>query len=104
MAIVSNGGDQQEAAEQLEIECYFEAIIGSKYVGFKKPMPEIFEMALRKLAITTDQAIMVGDDWEADIIGAHGAGIKAVHLNRTDEPSPGKEAINGLRGVLRFLS
>lgn len=45
-----------------------------------KPSPDFFQLALNDLGVTADQALMVGDDIEADIGGAQNAGIRAVQV------------------------
>lgn len=45
-----------------------------------KPAPGFFELALADLGLAPDQAVMVGDDIEADIGGAQAAGIYAVQV------------------------
>lgn len=51
-------------------------------VGYLKPHPEIFQKALASLGTTPAETVFVGDDLEADIAGAQGAGIQAI-LRRT---------------------
>ena len=65
-------------------------------------MPEIYHMALDRLGIGPEQAIMVGDHWEADVEGPERAGIKGVHLDR-GYPPPGPKAIKDLRGIVRLV-
>ena len=111
MAIVSNGYEQEQTAAKLGIASYFDTIIGSFHVGFKKPMPEIYHMALSRLGIGPEQAIMVGDHWEADVEGPERVGIKGVHLHQSrlgvhldrGYPSPGPDAIKDLWGVAEIL-
>lgn len=45
-----------------------------------KPSPEFFRLALDDLGVTAGEAVMVGDDIDADIGGAQGAGLKAVQV------------------------
>ena len=45
-----------------------------------KPSPDFFQLALDDLGVGADQALMVGDDIEADIGGAQNAGIRAVQV------------------------
>lgn len=45
-----------------------------------KPSPDFFQQALGDLGLTADQVLMVGDDIEADIGGAQGAGICAAQV------------------------
>ncbi len=102
-AIVSNGVNQEQTAGRLGIDGYFHAIVGSVHVGFAKPSPEIFHLALSALGIGSEQAIMVGDNWEADVLGAKGAGIRGVHLAR-DGDSPGSDSMKDLRGLIDILT
>ena len=41
-----------------------------------KPNPDYFKMALKKINIDTNEAIIIGDDIESDIKGAENAGIR----------------------------
>ncbi len=105
MAIVSNGMYQESAAKQFGIDIYFDYVIGSMHVGVRKPMPQIFQMALKSLDVLPEEAVMVGDDWQADIMGARGVGIRGIHINRGLEPSPPGEhsSTDDLRGVVALL-
>lgn len=52
--------------------------------GMLKPHPEIFQAALDCLGAAPQTAVFVGDDLDADIVGAQSLGIKAVlrRINR----------------------
>jgi FMN phosphatase YigB (HAD superfamily) len=45
-----------------------------------KPNSKIFKYLLNKMAVLPSQTIMIGDDYAADIKGAHNVGIKTIHL------------------------
>jgi HAD superfamily hydrolase (TIGR01509 family) len=104
MAMVSNGVHQEQTASRLGIDEYLNPIVGSLHVGFAKPSPEIFQLALSALGIGPEEAIMVGDDWGDDVLGASGVGMRGVHLVRGDANSPGSDAIKDLRGVIDVVS
>lgn len=53
-----------------------------------KPSPDFFQQALSDLGVTANQALMVGDDIEADVGGAQKAGIRAVQVE-TGKFTPG---------------
>jgi len=53
---------------------------GVEAVVVGKPAPAFFELALADLGVTAAEAIMVGDDIEADIGGAQGAGLRAIQV------------------------
>lgn len=52
----------------------------SEEAGAEKPHPAIFEMALKKLNLSTKDVIMIGDDLLKDIKGAENIGIKAYQV------------------------
>src|SRR5574344_999754 len=47
--------------EKLGLASYFEVVLGSEDVGLKKPDPEFFALALRKLGVIPEEACMIGD-------------------------------------------
>ncbi|WP_339160702.1 HAD-IA family hydrolase [Siminovitchia sp. FSL W7-1587] len=65
-----------------ELRPYFEEIIISGDYGKGKPDKGIFEHALSLMSLHNDEAIMVGDNLNTDILGANRAGIKSVWINR----------------------
>lgn len=56
-------------------------VVDSTVVGFEKPDPRIFEIALRALAVAPERAIHVGDSRRADVAGSIAAGVTPVHLD-----------------------
>ena len=60
-------------------------------------------MALSRLKVGPEQAVMVGDDWETDIVGAEGVGVKPLHIVRDEQQSSSPDAIVDLWGLVRFL-
>ena len=40
----------------------------------KKPKPQIFRVAIEKLAVEPHEAVFVGDSYKADILGARQGG------------------------------
>lgn len=66
--------------DQFALRPFFKAVVVSGEVCWKKPSQHIFEIALSKLSIKPEDAIFVGDDYEADIVGAKKAGIKTIFL------------------------
>jgi putative hydrolase of the HAD superfamily len=68
--------------EAMGIGAHMKAIVISEQVGVSKPSPEIFMTALTLIGAQASEALFVGDDPVADIVGAHNAGIPAVWLRR----------------------
>lgn len=61
---------------------YFHTVAASIDVGFNKPDPRIFQIALSQLQIDPQETMMVGDNPEKDIQGAYQVGITTVRLLR----------------------
>ncbi len=90
IAIVSNnfGLEQKAKIDVCGLGKYLDVIVTSVEVGFTKPSPEIFRLALDKLGCSADEAVMIGDSWESDIVGARNAGIRAIWFNRYGNVCP----------------
>ena len=66
---------------RLGISELFDEIVVSSEVGFDKPQPGIFQMALRALGVEPGDTTHVGDD-DVDIEGAIAAGIRPIRIAR----------------------
>ena len=85
MAIISNWDTPLHAmVEELGLSPYFDVVVVShdQRVRSAKPDRSIFEYALNAVDVPAEEAVHVGDSFEADIIGAHAAGIRAILLDR----------------------
>jgi putative hydrolase of the HAD superfamily len=90
IGIVSNNlaDEQRDKLEFCGLAAYVDVLMVSEEAGISKPDPRIFEMALERLTSTPQDAVMVGDSWAADIVGAGRAGIRAVWFNPFRKPQP----------------
>ena len=59
---------------------YFSATLFSEEVGYRKPHPKIFQLALRVTKSDPCDCIMVGDELEDDMLGAKNLGIKTIWI------------------------
>lgn len=59
---------------------YFDFLLASSEEKFRKPAPEIFFSAARKLSVDPAAIYFIGDSYTADIVGAYTAGMKPVYL------------------------
>jgi HAD superfamily hydrolase (TIGR01549 family) len=77
--------------------------LASREHGKTKPDPSIFLAALESLDARPDQAAMVGDSWEDDVLGARALGMRAFLIDREGR-YPGREEglpdLSGLPGLL----
>lgn len=81
--ILSNGfhGLQQKKIDSSAVSKYFKRIILSEDAGVHKPYKEIFDYALVQTGSQAETSIMIGDNWENDILGAHDAGLSQGFYN-----------------------
>ena len=88
MHIITNGFQEVQhlKLEKSGIAHYFNQIITSESVGFQKPHPEIFHHAMKVANTTPQESMMIGDNWEADIMGAYHAGMHVIFCNYHQEP------------------
>jgi len=85
LGLVSNAGDDQDVqqlAYQFGISQFFDFILTSAACSYRKPHPRIFELALSNWYFLPSEAVMVGDNLDADVRGAKTAGIYAIWLSR----------------------
>ena len=68
---------------QCGITPYLKAVIVSADIGFIKPHPRLFDAALAALGNPPPETVIhIGDDWDADILGAGSMGIKTVYTRQ----------------------
>jgi HAD superfamily hydrolase (TIGR01509 family) len=67
-----------EQLDRLDLRRYFDAVVFSSEIGWRKPDPRIFSEVLARMALPANSVWFVGDDWEADIKGAQHAGMRAL--------------------------
>ena len=104
LGVVSNWDSRLPAIfESLGIASNFDFILASAAVGVEKPDPRIFEVALARAGVPPRKAVHVGDDFEADILGARSAGIDAFHLVREEPASSNNHQIRSLQELLAIL-
>ena len=66
-------------------------LVTSEEAGRDKPDRPIFELAMQKAGCAPEEALMVGDNFRHDILGAYGAGIPGVwlHVHASAQPTSG---------------
>ena len=94
LGIISNAGDDkdvQQLARGFGITEYFDFILTSAACSYRKPHPRIFELALSNWYCPPNEAVMVGDNLDADIRGAQEAGVYGIWINRRAHPDMEKQ-------------
>ena len=84
LGIITNGVThfQQPKLDALGLAPYFEHVITSGDFGAVKPDPSIFLHACAVFGVEPAEAAYVGDRLNTDAIGAAGAGLLGIWLNR----------------------
>jgi putative hydrolase of the HAD superfamily len=68
----------------LGLQHYFDTVITSEDSGVKKPHEKPFLMAMERLGVKPNEAIMIGDWAERDVVGAKKVGLKTVFARYGD--------------------
>jgi putative hydrolase of the HAD superfamily len=100
IAIVTNSSlrEQTEKLATFQLDRHVDVLVTSEEFGAAKPDASIFHHALAQLGVDARDAVMVGDSWENDVVGAAGVGMRAVWLNRTGIPCPDPALAHELSG------
>lgn len=69
------------------LDGYFDRLILSEDAKIQKPHKGIFDYALRETGSLLSESLMIGDCWEADIVGAQQAGMDQIWLNPEGLPA-----------------
>jgi putative hydrolase of the HAD superfamily len=87
LGVISNSnGTVAGQLEALGLASRMEFVIDSADVGVEKPHPAIFHHALARAGgVAPDQALYVGDVYAIDVLGAAGAGMRAVLFDPMDQ-------------------
>ncbi len=92
----------------LGLDSHLDSATFSAEVGWRKPSPRIFEAAMQALGTVAGRTVMVGDSEAADVVGAHGSGMRAVLLHRCGDVAASEAdaviaALRELPGALRNM-
>jgi len=80
----THGPAARRIIEKLGLTPLFDVILISGEIGFRKPSPLVFQRLCGHLGVLETQILHVGDDPEADILGALNAGIQPVWVVHGD--------------------
>ena len=69
-----------EIVEELNLTKFMTQIITSANIGYEKPNIKAYEIALSNTKNNKENIWMIGDSYNADVVGAENAGIKAIQV------------------------
>jgi len=104
--IITNGdlAFQSRKLAAVGLGPWIDAVVASGEVGVRKPDPAIFRIACERLGVAPGDASYVGDRLQTDAIGAAGAGLLGVWIDRTDAATEAQLAEAAAAGVTRIRS
>lgn len=87
---ISDGNmvDRLEKIDSLALCKYIDYLVCSEEVIDTKPMPKVFELALKKTGCAKNEVIFIGNSFSADVEGGKNFGIDTVWFNPKANPIP----------------
>ena len=104
--IITNGFKEAQTnkLKSSKLDHYFETVTSAESAGVKKPNPQIFNHALNSAKAETKNSIMIGDNYEADILGALNIGLDAICFNYHNvQEQPDIKFVNHLLDIKKYL-
>jgi HAD superfamily hydrolase (TIGR01549 family) len=83
LALLSNfthGPAAREILDRLSLTPFFDALLISGDLGYRKPFPVVFDRLVEELGQPRDQILFIGDDPEADVAGSLQAGLQPAWM------------------------
>lgn len=84
----------------MNIDVYFDAVVTSIEAGYRKPRPEIFDLALAAVGPSPAEAVFAGDSYGPDYLGSTRAGIESYLVSGAAPPSGDVPAAKLLGSIL----
>ncbi|OED30673.1 TIGR02253 family HAD-type hydrolase [Methanosphaera sp. WGK6] len=114
VGLITNGKEikQWEKLVRLGVYPFFDVVVTSESVGVEKPDAKIFEIAMEKLGVTEGTSLMIGNNFDVDIMGAYNAGIQSMLINskitenqqkKLDELNYHVKELNSLISLMNIL-
>ena len=81
--LITNGFKEVQHIKltQSNIKSFFKQVIISEEHGFNKPHLQLFEIAEKLTGAQKNECVMIGDNFEADVVGALNAGWQAIYFS-----------------------
>ena len=108
MHIITNGfkNVQLKKLKKSGLNKYFKTLTISEDIGVQKPNEKIFLHALSNASAEIKNSIMIGDNYNADILGAKNIGMKSIYFNFHKKNSLNSKeiiVIDDLIELMKFL-
>lgn len=107
--IASNGFHevQYRKIKAAGMQGYFDTVILSEDAGANKPSADFFSYAMKETGADRASTLMIGDNYNTDILGAQNAGLDTMLFKRWDKdfvpPTPVTYAVDSLTEIMEIL-
>jgi putative hydrolase of the HAD superfamily len=104
--VLTNGDLAQQTAKLTAIGLidHCGPVFASSVLPAPKPDARAFTEACLRLDCAPATVLMVGDNYEVDVLGARAAGMPAIHLDRSEGVRASHDRINTLQDLLPAIS
>ena len=85
---------------------YFTTIILSEDAGANKPSQQFFDYAFKQSGAKPESTLMIGDNFNTDILGAQQAELDTIYFNRFPDypaPQPITHEVHHLKDIMSIL-
>jgi putative hydrolase of the HAD superfamily len=83
LGLISNmDSDITPLCRKLGLIPLLQIVVTSQTSGYTKPEAEIFKAAAKEAGVKTSEAVFVGDQYQIDVLGANGAGMQGILIDR----------------------
>ena len=102
MVLVTNFyGNMHTVLAEFGLDHLFKDVIESSVVGVRKPDPEIFRLGVKALGLEPQETVMIGDNYEKDIVPVNSIGCHTILLSLQSDKGDG--SVCHLPEILSYL-
>jgi putative hydrolase of the HAD superfamily len=105
LALITNGEGvaQRRKVQRFNLESYVDSVFIEGELGVGKPEWTIYDVALQNLSVGPADAVMIGDNWEWEVVIPGNHGLASIWVRRFGDPAPANPARRFL-GTVRQVS
>ncbi|MCH2225602.1 MAG: HAD-IA family hydrolase, partial [Crocinitomicaceae bacterium] len=104
--IITNGFKEIQSIKLAgsNLDKYFDVVLCSEDVGVNKPNRRVFEKAMTLAKSSAENSLMIGDNLEADIMGAQKVGLSTILFDpKREHTSVKNNVIHELKDLKQIL-
>ncbi|MEO8513608.1 MAG: HAD family hydrolase [Ignavibacteria bacterium] len=101
IGVITNNSDAEytDKISFTGFDKYINSYTTSQETGVGKPTRRIFKIAMEKLEASPEESIMIGNNWNWDILGAYETEMKCIWLNLNGKPTPDRKIADEIRSL-----